>query len=368
VNEVVTRGRLRKMARETVDETRADDTVKPLKLLVLAHANRAAGGRSVGLNILQALAECSIGPDAILALGNVGIVNPSVFQSVLVHDPHLVYPRAHYGRETMFRNIRHAVQRWRFAHCICSATLIYCQTETMLRRLQQIYRRVDGIKLLPNCVPSAAFELPQDRPIPKQLAAYSKQFRLICLTRYYAHKNLESIVDTFQSHKALLKDVVVFLTIVPEQDSQTQRLLKAVHRLGLSDRIVNLGPIEQRDVPAYFRYCHGLLLPTKLESFSTTYLEAMQCGLPILTSDLDFAREVCGEAALYFDPWSSKSMAEVIALLRDDTVLGEHLVEQGRRRIALVHGRSWNDVAQSILTDMRKMVQGKKIVGECDLR
>ena len=51
-----------------------------------------------------------------------------------------------------------------------------------------------------------------------------------------------------------------------------------------------------------------MILPTLLESFSATYIEAMFHGKTILTSDLDFARDVCGEAAFYFDPLNPQSI------------------------------------------------------------
>jgi glycosyltransferase involved in cell wall biosynthesis len=44
----------------------------------------------------------------------------------------------------------------------------------------------------------------------------------------------------------------------------------------------------------------------------------MHLGTPILTSDLDFAREVCGEAAVYFSPWDPDAMATAIERLRDE--------------------------------------------------
>jgi glycosyltransferase involved in cell wall biosynthesis len=60
-----------------------------------------------------------------------------------------------------------------------------------------------------------------------------------------------------------------------------------------------------------------LFLPTLLESFGNIYLEAMSLGVPILTSDRDFARWVCGESALFFDPLSAYSIVESIKNLSD---------------------------------------------------
>jgi glycosyltransferase involved in cell wall biosynthesis len=192
--------------------------------------------------------------------------------------------------------------------------------------------------------------------LPSRLADYAHHFRLICLTRYYAHKNLEIIVETFRAHRDNLKNVVVFLTIPSDQSHEANHLLRAIHRAGVEDQIINLGYIEQSEIPAYFGNCHALLFPTLLESFSTTYLEAMHCGLPILTSDLDFAHEVCGPAALYFDPWSPDSIAEAIIRLRSDEPLRRDLAEAGRQQLARVHHHSWDDMAETIVSDLRRIV------------
>ncbi|MBN1359633.1 MAG: glycosyltransferase [Sedimentisphaerales bacterium] len=241
-------------------------------------------------------------------------------------------------------------------HCLPAANLVYCQTRTMAQRLQRAFSTAKAIKLLPNCVPGDALRAPGDIPIPGQLAPYSQKCCLICLTRYYAHKNLEFIVETFDAYRESLRDVVVFLTISAKQAPQARRLLRRVARLGLSDQIVNLGPLGQTEIPAFFRHCHALLFPTRLESFSTTYLEAMFCGLPILTSDLDFAHDVCGPAALYFDPWSPTSMKQAILQFAGDVALRARLADLGRQRLASNHGRSWEDIAGTLVSDLRELV------------
>jgi glycosyltransferase involved in cell wall biosynthesis len=86
----------------------------------------------------------------------------------------------------------------------------------------------------------------------------------------------------------------------------------------------------------YYRHSSALILPTLLESFTATYLEAMQFDCPVLTSDLDFAREVCGEAAIYFDPWNVDDMCNAILRLRDDPALQRNLRLQGRERLQKV--------------------------------
>ena len=97
--------------------------------------------------------------------------------------------------------------------------------------------------------------------------------------------------------------------------------------------VINAGPVPQSHLASYFAASQALLLPTLLESFSGSYVEAMHFGVPILTSDMDFAREVCGEAALYFDPHVPKSICQAICTLRDNVEKREELAAKGAQRV-----------------------------------
>jgi glycosyltransferase involved in cell wall biosynthesis len=210
-----------------------------------------------------------------------------------VHDAHFVYPRAHHGRMAFAEKVRYVFQRRQLARRMAKTDLVYCQTHTMSRRIGQVYGHPDRIRLLPNYLPEALFAKTEEVSLPATFISQANKYRLICLTRYYAHKNLEVLLNTFATNADDLKDVVLFLTIPDDQAHEAGGLLRAIGRAGLGDQIINLGQIPQSEVPAYFKSCHALLFPTLMESFSTTYLEAMHCGLPIMTSDLDFARDVC---------------------------------------------------------------------------
>src|SRR5262249_5796330 len=106
----------------------------------------------------------------------------------------------------------------------------------------------------------------------------------------------------------------------------------------------------------YYQNSQALILPTVLESFTSTYPEAMKFNCPILTSDLDFARVVCGDAALYFDPWNVDSMCEAILRLRDDPQLAQELTARGRERFKQI-ACSWDDIVGSALKTITELSQ-----------
>ncbi len=379
-----------------------------LRLLILAHANRVAGPRFVARNLIRALARLKqdvqiipvlpVGcgyeeivqnlelspiwfdqknnqlrrfvfdmvrlplcisqhqPDVILSLGSNGLLRPPVPQVILVQDPHFVYPREHFGNMSSRERARYFVQGWQLRIALDRSKLIYCQTSLMIERLRRWFA-VDGrVKILPKCVDVSPLDAtPSTSASSKVMGSHAGCYRLICLCRYYAHKNLEIVCDAFERHGDILKGVLVFLTIAVDQHPRVAPLLQRINWMGLADRIINLGPIDERDIPACYENCEGLLLPTLLESFSGAYLDAMHWGVPIVTSELDFARQVCGEAAIYFDPCSPLSMAEAVVRLKSDRSLQKQLAKAGQERLRLEYWRTWDDIATQVVGDIREL-------------
>jgi len=98
------------------------------------------------------------------------------------------------------------------------------------------------------------------------------------------------------------------------------------------------------------------LLPTVLESFCLTYLEAMQHDCPVITSDMDFAHYICEDAAIYFDPFSSQSILQSIIKLSKNDELRTGLIKKGKHRLTNFFN-SWDSVAEEFV---KAIEEGKK--------
>ena len=149
------------------------------------------------------------------------------------------------------------------------------------------------------------------------------EFRLIYITHNHPNKNLTSInkilplLDGFNIKFFLTLDDVSYRTLFPV----------------LTKNVINLGPIPQKSCPSVYKQCDALFAPTLLETFSAAYPEAMKMGKPILTSNYSFAKDVCQDAALYFDPLDPKDMIKKIKMLVRDKALLNKLAEKGRKRV-----------------------------------
>jgi len=173
------------------------------------------------------------------------------------------------------------------------------------------------------------------------------------------HKNLEVLIDLFKLYPDDLKDVRCIISIEENQHKNSKKLLNNIRKYNLQDKIINVGKLGQEGLAEFFLNCDALLFPTLLESFSGTYLEAMYFNLPILTSDLDFARYVCDDAALYFDPWDPADILKKIHMVKADSNLRKSLVEKGEERLQ-VFFKDWEVVLSDMAIELENLFMNNK--------
>jgi glycosyltransferase involved in cell wall biosynthesis len=93
-----------------------------------------------------------------------------------------------------------------------------------------------------------------------------------------------------------------------------------------------LGSAEDAVLPALYSGAAGFVYPSLYEGFGFPPLEALACSCPVAVSDIPVHREICGETAMYFDPFSSEDISSKLdALLRLDPAERSSLVERGSR-------------------------------------
>ena len=89
-------------------------------------------------------------------------------------------------------------------------------------------------------------------------------------------------------------------------DRQYNRLVSQclceIKTRNVEDRVHCIGSIPSGGVFKVLQSCQALVFPSLVESFPQPLLEAMSIGLPILAADRPYAREIVGQAGLFFDP------------------------------------------------------------------
>jgi glycosyltransferase involved in cell wall biosynthesis len=117
--------------------------------------------------------------------------------------------------------------------------------------------------------------------------------------------------------------------------------------LGMQDRVMYLGYVADDELPALYSGATAFAYPSLYEGFGLTVVEAMACGVPVLTSNVSATAEVAGDAALLVDPLSVGSIGDGLRRLIDEQMLRAELIERGRTRATQF---SWRRAADETYT------------------
>ena len=101
----------------------------------------------------------------------------------------------------------------------------------------------------------------------------------------------------------------------------------------LKPHFLFLGKVDINECPSLYEQCDINFVPTLLECFTATYPEAMRMRKPIITTDLAFARGLCGNAALYYESINAQVAVNRILQLVDNNELQQELVTNGIKEL-----------------------------------
>jgi len=92
------------------------------------------------------------------------------------------------------------------------------------------------------------------------------------------------------------------------------RLESKVRSLGLAERVIFTGMVNERDKADHFRLADAFVMPGRGEGFGFVFLEALACGVPAVGSQLDGSREALRDGLLgeLVDPANPASVKQGI--------------------------------------------------------
>jgi glycosyltransferase involved in cell wall biosynthesis len=235
------------------------------------------------------------------------------------------------------------------------ADRICVQTATMARRMARIWGIPEGrFSVVPNG-PSSFLrgEAPATEAPPPGVR------RVLVPGDPKPAKNLEIVPAVAEAlARRRVHDVELVLTVPPEPNEWTAALEQAMARHPHRVAVRRIGQVPHAQLGPLYRSAAVVLLPSLAESFSATCVEAMHFGVPLVTSDRDFAREVCGDAALYADPTDADALAEAIGRALDDAALRRSLRTAGLARLTTFPG--WSERLRLYLAACREAVEGAR--------
>jgi glycosyltransferase involved in cell wall biosynthesis len=218
-----------------------------------------------------------------------------------------------------FGPARRSFRRVAYDRATRAATAVVVTTEFVRERaLELLELEPERVHVIPHAINHTLF-----RPGDDEREAY-----LVYPARPWPHKNHARLFEAF----ALLR-----------KDRPRLRLVLTgggLERLGeLPEGVERWGIVAPADLASLYRRAACLVFPSLYEGFGLPPLEAMACGCPVAASNVTAIPEVCGDAAVLFDPTDPQAIAN--AVLEADRN-GDELRERGLARAA---GFTWETTA-----------------------
>ena len=113
-----------------------------------------------------------------------------------------------------------------------------------------------------------------------------------------------------------------------------------------------LGSVPYDKLHQLYRLCDVCVCPSYAESFGHPLVEAMALGVPVVAADLPVHREVCAEAAAYFEVFDEHALAAQCVRVLTERPLSESLRAQGLCRSQAF---SWDEHCRQLVALIRRL-------------
>lgn len=169
-------------------------------------------------------------------------------------------------------------------------------------------------------------------------------------------KNIDTLIEAYYRLKLMRTDMPK-LVIVGRKGWLYDRLFARIAELGLVDEVIFTGFVPDEELPYIYDGARLFAYLSFFEGFGLPPLEAMACGIPVVTSDTTSLPEVVGDAGIAVPPADVDSVAAAIASLLDDAGYAASLGQRGRERAQLF---SWEAAARETLEIYRRVAGNDK--------
>ena len=162
---------------------------------------------------------------------------------------------------------------------------------------------------------------------------------------HQAHKNVETVMRALQARRRA-SQVPEHLVVVGRSAHIDTVLKPLAGKLGLDEVVYFAGRVDDASLRGLYEGALGLVFLSRYEGFGLPVLEAMECGCPVIASDVCSLPEVAGTAALFFSPDDVTGVEAGMNTLVADAVVRTGLIAAGRKRAA---GFTWERAARETI-------------------
>ncbi|MCK4353365.1 glycosyltransferase family 4 protein [candidate division WOR-3 bacterium] len=137
-------------------------------------------------------------------------------------------------------------------------------------------------------------------------------------------RNIKGLIKAFHLLSQNFKEAI--LIRIGNKKKSTDKL---INKLGLQDKVWYYTNISEQELSLFYSASDLFVLPSFYEGFGVPVLEAMACGVPVITSNISSLPEVAGNACIFTNPNSHSELANQMYQVLYNNSLKEDLISKG---------------------------------------
>lgn len=177
---------------------------------------------------------------------------------------------------------------------------------------------------------------------------------LLSLCTLEPRKNLKFLLQSYTQLLEQYPTLDINLVLVGVSGWKNNDIFQTIqnHPL-LKQRTIITGYIPDQDLSAIYSGALAFIYPSLYEGFGLPPLEAMQCGVPVITSNTSSLPEVVGDAGIMIDPTNHDQLSQSLLDLINDSTLRQELSQKG---LARAKQFSWQKCAAQTVEIYQKIL------------
>ncbi len=176
---------------------------------------------------------------------------------------------------------------------------------------------------------------------------------LFSIGEFTERKNFHSLVNML----TYLPDFNLVLSGNNNTFYANNTLKNIIHRLGLKNRVIITGKINDLDKQYYLKNCTAFVFPSLREGFGIPPIEAMRFGKPVFLSNNTSLPEIGGEYAFYWNNYDPEYMAEIVISGLNSYLNNKNIMS--KKYIAHAKSFNWNNAAQAYIEVYKSLLNTK---------
>ena len=258
-------------------------------------------------------------------------------QLSVIHDAATVRVPESYGRAFRLWYALLMPSIYRRSQSVCTVS------EFSQGELLKLYGRREQIRVLPEGTDHMA-RVHSDASVLERNALGQRPY-VLAVSSLSPHKNFATVIRAVESMGEIDFDVVI-------AGGQNPRIFSDADS-ELTNSVRYVGYVSDGELKALYENAACFVFPSVYEGYGLPPTEAMASGCPVLAARAASIPEVCGDAAVYFDPREPASLVSALRSVMGDFQLREVLRKKGLERAGSME---WRSAALGLVDEVRRVL------------